>query len=96
MKKCSRCGINKSLEEFSTYRGSGKTYIRNRCKLCEKERLSQYRTDNKEKVKATWDKYYQIKKDEILEGSRKYKATLNPKMLSQGEYQSNSKYQIQS
>ena len=52
-KRCSKCKENKVLSEFGTYkiaRAKGdKTYVKSRCKRCQKERERAWREANREK-----------------------------------------------
>ena len=63
-KKCSRCGIEKPIEEF-TYSKTEKRY-KSKCKECRHESY----LEQKEKTKERARKYYEDNKNKVLEKSR--------------------------
>ncbi len=54
-KKCSKCGIEKPLEEFS----------KSKCKLCVQKYNKQYSIDNKDKILKDKKQYYEDNKEKI-------------------------------
>ena len=73
-KKCTKCGIKKSLNNFSKNK-SKKDGLDSWCKDCDKE----YRELNKDKSK----KYYKQHRNEILEKSKKYRELNKDKLKKQ-------------
>jgi hypothetical protein len=67
-KKCSKCGIEKSLEEFSKDKSSKDGYI-SHCKEC----IKKYQEKNKDKIKEQRKKYKEENKDKIKESDKKYR-----------------------
>jgi hypothetical protein len=57
-KVCSKCNIEKSVEEFGKSKSS-KDGLYPSCKVCVNERLKKYRKENPEKVRLSKKKYYQ-------------------------------------
>jgi len=68
MKKCSKCGEVKSLEEFSKS-SKHKTGRRSECKACVKK----YNDANKDKIAERCHKYHETHKEEKREYDRKYR-----------------------
>ena len=68
MKRCSKCGEEKALCEFSKQRG-GKDGLQNRCRVCAKA----YRQANKEKIAEQNKAYRQANKEKIAEQDKAYK-----------------------
>jgi len=86
-KTCSKCIIEKPLEQFSRNKNS-KDGLQNKCKACVREYDKNYRNENKEKLKEKiknqrkenkekfrdWEKNkYNKHKNKILERSKKYR-----------------------
>ena len=71
MKKCIKCGIEKSLSEFHKDR-SQKDGHRNECKTCRNEYFTRYRQKNKDKIAEKNSRYYQKNKDKIAEKGARY------------------------
>jgi signal recognition particle GTPase len=61
-KFCSRCGIEKSFDEFYKEKKS-KDGKRSECNICTKDVVKKYKENNKEKVKKRMQKYYQNNRD---------------------------------
>lgn len=74
-KTCSICAKEKSLSEFY----KTKTGIDYRCKVCNSQRLKQYRDNNPEKVKAMKAEWYSSEKERVKE-SKKMERQVNPKL----------------
>lgn len=67
-KTCKQCSIEKPITDFGV---NGK-YIRNICKLCTKNNVSDWFCDNKGKVKAYHKKYNLKNSDKIAVKKKKY------------------------
>jgi hypothetical protein len=67
MKICSKCNIEKSLDEFSKD-SKGKQGVKSKCKQCIKEYDSLYKTANKDKIQQ----YYINNKERINHQSKEY------------------------
>jgi hypothetical protein len=67
-KKCTKCGIEKSLEEFSKDKSSNDGY-KCKCKECDKK----YQEENKENIKEQKKKYYLENKESIDANNKKYR-----------------------
>ena len=61
MKKCSKCGIDKPIEEFRYSKG----YYRGECKECEKKRSLNYCHEHKEQLAKYNKKYREEHKEQI-------------------------------
>jgi hypothetical protein len=68
MKKCSKCGIDKELENFSKDKRA-KNGLCCSCKDCQ----SKYREKNKEEINRKQNKYYKENKEEISQCVKKYR-----------------------
>jgi len=80
LKKCSKCGEEKTLSEF--YKHSiEKDGLSSPCKDCCKLYLKKWRKNNHEKVKEISTKYYALKKDEIKTRLREYYKLHKEKVL---------------
>ena len=82
LKKCTKCGTEKALSEFSKDKRSKDGYYRN-CKSCNKayretnkDKIKAYREANKEKRKA----YREANKDKLKEYSKAYRETNKDKI----------------
>jgi 5-methylcytosine-specific restriction endonuclease McrA len=80
VKRCSRCGVEKALGEFSN-QSRNKDGKQPKCKQCDrkyiesnKDRIAlqrkEYRNKNKDKIKEGGIEYYALHRDEILEKRR--------------------------
>ena len=67
IKRCSKCGEEKALCEFSKQRG-GKNGLRSRCKLCVKA----YRQANKVEIAERRKARYEANKEKIIEWGNAY------------------------
>lgn len=65
MKKCSKCGIEKSLE-FFTKDKSNRTGLRSECKDCRREYNKRYYQNNIENFQKHNSQYYQENRDTLL------------------------------
>jgi hypothetical protein len=88
MKRCTKCGEIKGIDEF--YKKKNKLYrkgyvISSRCKICENESYKTeaklWREKNKEKLKIYKKKYHEINKEKLIEISKKYHETNREKDL---------------
>src|SRR5258708_2923640 len=71
MKKvCSKCGVEKYVEEFAIRTDSGKR--RDQCRKCVSERRSKHFQNNKEKILAAQKEHYEENKEIILARNREY------------------------
>lgn len=86
-KICSKCGLEKSIAEFSKKRGN-RDGLRSECKVCQskvskkwreenltrvKERQRKYREDNPGKEKARYKRYKAANIEKIKEKDRRYR-----------------------
>jgi gas vesicle protein len=69
-KICSKCKIEKSIDQF--YKGNDKSGLYYKCKKCKKEDYKKYYQENKEEILEQSKKYNQENKEEISEQSKKY------------------------
>ena len=69
IKKCCKCKIEKSSEEFSKYR-SKKDGLQGACKLCH----AKYRAENKERAKENNKKWRAENRERVKETSAKWRA----------------------
>lgn len=67
MKICSKCGIEKELEEFHKDKQK-KDGLCSKCKNCTIDRQKEYYKENKEQSKE----YYQVNKEEIKQQKKEY------------------------
>lgn len=65
-KICSKCGIEKPLDEFHNQK-NGKDDKRADCKKCNKEKSAKYYQENREEIKQTHKKYQEEHEDELRE-----------------------------
>jgi len=66
MKECTKCKVDKPLNEFSKEK-SGKDGLRSNCKSCEKEYNKKYRQANRDKVLESKKKWRQENKEKAKE-----------------------------
>lgn len=71
MKKCSKCGVVKPLEEFNKKKRS-KDGRREQCRICQRSEGKKYYRQNKEKVCKRTAKYYRDNKEKYAEYSREW------------------------
>ena len=91
LKKCSKCGVVKSLDEFNNNKNikDGKNCS---CKKCCKGYDKEYKKNNKEKQSKYQKEYYQNNKEEILKNNKEYKKNNKEKQSKyQKEYHKNNK-----
>jgi 5-methylcytosine-specific restriction endonuclease McrA len=80
VKRCSKCGVEKELEEFSNL-SRNKDGKQPKCKQCDRQYIESnrdrialqrkdYRNRNKDKIKEGGVEYYALHRDEILEKRR--------------------------
>lgn len=70
---CKKCGLEKSIDDFSIYSKNNKFYYRSSCKLCMKEYNQKYQKENKEELNKKRT-IYREKHPEIYENYKiKYK-----------------------
>ena len=89
-KKCSKCGLEKELFNFSLLH-SNKDGLKTKCKNCIKE----YRDSNSEKTKYYRDKYSILNKEKVLESKNQY-ANKNKEIINikKSEYRKNNREKI--
>ena len=85
MKKCTKCEIEKPLNEFNKMSAS-KDGHRPSCKACSK----QYRAQNKERIAQRNAQYYVQNKEKIIESSAQYRAQNKERIA-----QRNAQYYVQ-
>ncbi len=80
---CTKCGVEKNINEFRMKKSKGKLRRYSQCKECEseynkqyneanKERREQYREENKEHIREIKKKYKDTHKEQIREYQKKY------------------------
>ena len=71
MKICTKCGVEKSLNQFkkNKLRKDGRT---TKCKLCYKKYLREYNQENKEEISLTRKAYYEENKEICLKRIKNY------------------------
>lgn len=70
-KNCTKCGVSKSLEEFSKHKNG--LYGRNsECKTCQSQREKKYKDTRREYIKKYNKMWNKNNKDHILEYNKKY------------------------
>lgn len=80
-KVCSKCGLEKAVEEFRekprTYKGEIKVWVNHLCRLCENERnaatLREYRKKAGHKIKARHDERYRTDPEYKARKRRQYR-----------------------
>jgi len=80
-KKCSKCGEEKSFDEFSK-RKEGKLKLNSWCKLCCSTRYKEWEEDNAEHIRNYSKLYYQENAEKLKEKSRKYRLD-NPDVVKE-------------
>ena len=71
MKKCSKCGLEKELSEFSNNKNN-KDNKHAWCKNCNKRYKKQFFINNKETILEKYKQYYLYNKENILEQKKQY------------------------
>jgi hypothetical protein len=91
VKKCSKCGIEKKLNEDNFYLNKGKWHPH--CKLCRKQYLATYYQNNKETLNRNTKEYAELHKEEIKEYQSGYRQTHQEeiKQYAAGYYADNKK-----
>ena len=72
MKKCSKCGLIKSVDEFRK-RKTSKDGLRNECKTCLKKYIAKWRKNHTQEIKASRKIRYQNHSEEIKKQSKEYR-----------------------
>ena len=72
MKRCSKCGEVKSVEDFGKAK-TAKDGLSSQCKECQKEYGKKYRENNKEHCAEYNKKYYEENKEKCNESMKKYR-----------------------
>ena len=78
-KICCRCGLEKEISEFTTWKGKPK----NPCKKCNKEYLKEYYYKNKEKAIKHNKDYYLQNKERLLSLNKEYRLKNKDKIKEQ-------------
>ena len=73
LRKCTKCGEEKSLELFYTKQKRGKPYLMPECKQCEMERSRRYRLTNKDKVRETKRVWQENNRNKTQQYEKKYR-----------------------
>ena len=68
-RKCNRCGIVKSIQQFHRH---ARVYFQYNCKSCQAELHKVYYKENSERYRAWKKRYYQINREEILNKAKIY------------------------
>ena len=74
MKRCSKCGETKEPQAFSVNRAL-KSGLNSSCKLCANKRVRDYRSNNKQHMKAIDSASYLRHRQSKVEGKRAYRKT---------------------
>lgn len=64
MKKCTKCGIEKSLDEFNKDKNK-KFGVSSNCKICVKKRVVEWRESNKERYREYRREYSNLNREKI-------------------------------
>ena len=72
MKVCSKCQIEKSLEEFYNNKKTkdGKTYL---CKSCQDAQYNKYRIEKRDKINAYQRQYQQAHPEQVKKYAKRYR-----------------------
>ena len=89
LKKCSKCGIVKSIDEFDKNKRA-KDGLQTNCKECRKQyyeenkdKIKQYYEENKDKIAEQQKQYYEENKDKLLEQQKQYQKSDKGKKVMQ-------------
>lgn len=80
MKKCSKCKILKSLDEFHNHKRA-KDGKKSACKSCNKTEWARYRATYPDRIKASNKKYYLKNKDKIAAQNKQWSIDNQDKMV---------------
>ena len=72
MKKCTRCGESKPLDQFHKNK-RGRGGLRAQCKTCRAAYNCKWHADNSERVRETSRKWYAVNADRVLDYGRKWR-----------------------
>ena len=81
LKKCSKCGEDKPLSEFSP-RPERKSGYRSKCKSCERNRANNYNKNNREHVRVIQRDWVGGNRDKARAKVNKYRLTEKGKITS--------------
>jgi hypothetical protein len=87
-KQCSKCGIEKPLNEFYR-RKANKDKLSSRCKSCEKSSSRNYYRENKDSLRAKIEAWRKINREQFLATNKSYNEKLRFTALqhySHGEF----------
>ena len=74
MKECTKCGVEKPLDDFHS-RIDSKDGRRNECKVCKREQNQKWKEDNPDKIKEGSRNYRQSHRTELIEKAGLYQRT---------------------
>lgn len=74
MKSCTKCGVEKSLDEFPPCNRS-RDGRQSRCRACKRAYMAERRARNGEHVRALGREHYQRHKNELCDRSRSHRQT---------------------
>lgn len=80
VKRCSGCGVVKSLDSYSRNRTRPDGHT-SWCKECESARKRRYREKNRDKVLEGKRRYYEENRDKVLDYHRRYREENRDKLL---------------
>ena len=83
-KRCSKCGVEKALEEFNRNGGTGDG-MRGDCKVCRRAARHEWYTANSEKVRASSRKWREENRERVRIKDREWKAK-NPEKVQHHEH----------
>ena len=72
VKRCSGCGVVKSLDDFHRKRSAADGRV-SRCKECESAYKRRYHEENRDKIAEKNRRYYEENRDKVMERHRRYR-----------------------
>ena len=92
-KICSKCGIEKPITEFYFRKDSQKYH--NQCKICLREKSSNYRKENIDKIKEQQKRYYKENHERLLNYHKDYREQNTDKIKdTRKKYYENNKEKV--
>lgn len=92
-KICRVCSVEKTFDEYMTYNAlNGDIRYRGECRVCHKNQIKKFKTQNKDIISETGKKYYKKNKHKIIPKTKKYRED-NKEIISERgiQYRENNK-----
>lgn len=70
MKTCTKCGLSKSLDQFSKSKSNGSSGLKSACRECSNERKRQWYAENTERANTDGRQWYAANKIRLQEKAR--------------------------